>query len=264
MAWFTQLLVRIQAKIPAEWGGPLTEEEKKNPWFQVKNLTCFSPYQVVEWDETHQDLVMLGGHGRGKRGKEVQVRFHRMPDSTIDTTGGQQPGSTLAEQRSQLSVKFDKDVRFLLGLACVLLPDGTLEGRRAVALEYTNRVVLTHKDFWFRIQTEIARVKALSGDGAPWVTGKRTNGDGIFDEDPVSKLSGAGEKTAGILAKQDVHLVPHIACLDDEDMLTLAELSGLGEVRLRQMQAQARTAHPGKFDRQTVDHKKDNNPYESL
>ena len=139
----------------------------------------------------HEELVMLGGSGRGKRGKEVHVQFYRMPDGTIDTTGGQQPGSTLAPQRNQLSVKFDKDVRFLLGLACVLLPDGTLKGRRAVALEYTNCVVLTEKDFLLRIKTEIARVKALSGDVAPWVTGKRTDGDGIFEEDPVSKLSGA-------------------------------------------------------------------------
>ena len=232
MGWVTQLLLRIQAKIPPEWGGPLTEEEMNHRWFQVSNLTCFSPYQVVEWDETHQDLVMLGGSGRSRRGKEVQVRYHRMPDGTIDMTGGQQPGSTLAEQRNRLSVKFDDNVRFLLGIACVRLKEGTLEGRRAAALEYTNCVVLTDKDFWLRIWTEVARVKTLSGDGAPWVTGHRTDEDGIFDEDQITKLSRAGQKTAAILAQHDIYLVEDVACLVDEDIPTLVE-PRLSEARLQ-------------------------------
>ena len=98
MGWATQLLVRSlwDREIPDEWGGPLTEEERKLPWFQLENLTRISPYQVAEFDKTHQDLVMLGGTGRSNRGTEVQVRFHRMPDGTVDHTGGQQDGSTLA------------------------------------------------------------------------------------------------------------------------------------------------------------------------
>ena len=127
MGWVTQLLVRTGVDpIPPEWGGPLTEDEKKLPWLQKENLTLFSPHQVAEWDETHQDLVMLGGSGRSQRGKEMQVRYHRMPDGTIDTTGGRQEGSTLAAQRNHLSVKYDTQVRFLLGTASVLLPDGTM------------------------------------------------------------------------------------------------------------------------------------------
>ena len=78
-----------------------------------------------------------------------------MPDSTIDTTGGRQEGSTLGQQRNRLSVKYDTQVRFLLGTAVVLLPDGTVEGRRCAALEYTDRFVLTHEEFSVRIKTEI-------------------------------------------------------------------------------------------------------------
>lgn len=59
--------------------GPLTEEESKHPWFKLENLTTFSQHQVVDWDETHQELVMLGGAGRAARGKELQTRFCRMP-----------------------------------------------------------------------------------------------------------------------------------------------------------------------------------------
>ena len=52
-------------------------------------------------------------------------------------------------------------------MAALALRGGMLEGRRAEALEYTDRVVITQKDFWVQIRTEIARVKSLSGDGAP-------------------------------------------------------------------------------------------------
>ena len=63
------------------------------------------------------------------------MRFHQMPDGTIDHTGGKQEGSTLPERRNQLSVKFSSDVRFLVGTVSVILPDGTVEGRRAKAFE---------------------------------------------------------------------------------------------------------------------------------
>ena len=42
MGWVTQLLVRTGVDpIPPEWGGPLTEDEKKLPWFQKKNSLSF-------------------------------------------------------------------------------------------------------------------------------------------------------------------------------------------------------------------------------
>ena len=49
----------------------------------------------------------------------------------------------------------------------------------------------------------------------------------------------------------------------DEDLLTLVE-PGLSEASLQQMRVQAQTAHLGKFDRELIDRKKGNNPYESL
>ena len=115
MGWVTQLLVRTQVDIPEEWGGPLTDDELTRPWFQLENLTKFSPHQVVDWDETHQALVMLGGTGRSRRGNEIQVRFHQMPDGSIDGTGGKQEGSTLANRQNQLSVKYEKEIRFFAG-----------------------------------------------------------------------------------------------------------------------------------------------------
>ena len=107
-------------------------------------------------------------------------------------------------------------------------------------------------------------MKTLEGDDAPWVTGKRTAEDGIFDEDPLTKLAGAGEATATILEQWEVLLVSNVACLEDADVQTLGKVNGLGVARLERMRTEARTAHEGKFDRPTVDHKKALNPYESL
>ena len=139
-----------------------------------------------------------------------------------------------------------------------------MEGRRCAALKYTARFVLTHEDFEVQIKTEIARVKTLEGDSAPWVTGKRIAENGIFDKDPLTMLVGAGEATAAILLEWEVVLVVHVAYLEDADVEILVEEKGLGEVRLLRMRTEARTAHPGKFDRATVNHTTAANPYESL
>ena len=262
--WVTQLLIRTRQEIPAEWGGPPTAEELELPWFREENLTFFDPHQVVDWDETHQELVMLGGSGRSQRGKEVQVRFHRTADGRVDPTGGAREGSTIADRRYQLSVKYNTDVCFMLGTASVLLADGTEEGRRGKAFDYTGRVVLTHKDFVLRQQTEIARVRSLTGDGLPWVTGRRNKEDGIFDQDAVTVLHGIGDEKARVLRIDGVTKVEHVACLLDEDIASLAERDGLTVNLLKKARDEATTAAPGKFNNVVVDHKKAANPYESL
>ena len=120
----------------------------------------------------------------------------------------------------------------MVGTGSVLLPDRTVEGRQAKAFEYAYRCVLTQKDFELRIETEIARVRSLQGDGAPWATGHRTQEDGIFEEDPLTQLSRVGNKTAEILAKYEVKLVVDAALLDDEDIQIMCDEPGLGEERL--------------------------------
>ena len=209
----------------------------------MRNLTTFSPHQVVDWDETHQDLVMPGGSGRSARGKEYQVRFHRTNDGSIDPTGGKQEGSTMSDRKYRLSVKYEKHIRFLLGTASVLLRDGTEEGRRAQPFEYTDRWVCTHRDFLVHRLTEMARVRALEGDGAPWVTGHRSKDDGIFNEDDVSVLAGIGTETAKKLKSVgNVTMMEDIASLLDDDIETLAEENGLSFGVLEKAREHARTA----------------------
>ena len=64
---------------------------------------------------------------------------------------------------------------------------------------HTGHVVLTHKDFLLCQQMEIARMRSLTRDGLPWMTGRRTKEDGIFEEDPVTPLYSIKDNKARIL-----------------------------------------------------------------
>ena len=64
--------------------------------------------------------MMPGFSRRIQRGGEYQVRFHWTPDGEVDPTGREKEGSSLAEQQYQLTVKYDKQVRFLLATCTVL------------------------------------------------------------------------------------------------------------------------------------------------
>ena len=110
---------------------------------------------------------MPGCSGRSQRGGRYQVRFHRKPDGEVDPTGGEKEGSSLAERQYRLTVKYDKQVRLLLATAAVILEDGTVEGCRGEAIDYTDRWVCMHSDLELHRQTKWLRVKALLGNGAP-------------------------------------------------------------------------------------------------
>ena len=62
-----------------------------------------------------------------------------MTNGSVDVTGGEQEGSKMADRKYRLLVKYKQQVRYLLGPGAVLLPDGTVEGRRAPLKEYTDR-----------------------------------------------------------------------------------------------------------------------------
>ena len=92
-------------------------------------------------------------------------------------------------------MKYEKHIRLLLGTTSVLLPDETLEGRRAISEEYTDQWVCMNSIFLVHCRTEVARVRALPCDGALWVLGHRPKNGGIFEEDDICKLDGIDKGT---------------------------------------------------------------------
>ena len=85
---------------------------------------------------------------------------------SVNTTGGKQEGSKMADSKYQLLLKYKKQTRFLLGTCSRLLLDKTVEGQLADLKEYKNRWVCMYKEILMHRQTKRIRVKALCGDGA--------------------------------------------------------------------------------------------------
>ena len=53
-----------------------------------------------------------------------------------------------------------------------------------------------HEELLVHRETERLRVKNLPRDGAPWVLGRRSKDNGIFEEDHVTDLTRIGDETA--------------------------------------------------------------------
>ena len=87
----------------------------------------------------------------------------------------------------------------------------------------------------------------LAGDDTPRVTGHRTNKNRIFKEDNITVLSRVRRKSAETLKEWEVVQVVHSVCLEDNDIMTLAESRGLSVVQLQQMCTEAKEAALGKY-----------------
>ena len=105
-----------------------------------------------------------------------------------------------------------------------------------------------HEELLVHRETERFHVKNLPGDGAPWVSGRRSKDDGIFKEDHATKLAGIGEETAKKLKTfGSIKKVSDLAGLHGEDLELLAEMSSLSYPLLDRAHTQAKTAKPGKY-----------------
>eukprot|EP00936_MAST-01D_sp_MAST-1D-sp1_P002372 g2372.t1 len=87
-------------------------------------------------------------------------------------------------------VKYPGETRLCLGVAKVKLTNGTFEGKRARAFDYSNKTILTIDDWDAAKQAEIRRVANMTGsDGAGfWVDGSRAfkkNSRGQKTQKPV-------------------------------------------------------------------------------
>lgn len=146
----------------------------------------------------------------------------------------------------------------------MLLIDGTVEGRRAPLKEYTDRWVCMHEELQLHRETERLRVKNLPGDGAPWVSGRRSKDDGIFEEDHVTELTGIGDETANKLKSfGSIKKVTDLAMLHDEDLQLLAEMNSLSYPLLDRARTQVKTAKSGKYRGKIINHKNHPDPYRS-
>ena len=154
LQWVTQLAIRIGIR---RWDD--ASEQECPAYFDIDRLGSLDLCQIVWWYEHKK--CHIGAQAPGHR---TEVRFPRDEHGRPDATG------TLREPRSVMKTKYTKEARLSLGCAKVMLPDGSVEGRRCDPFMYSGQWIRTIKE-WSKMQDgEIERVRKLTGNTAPWVT----------------------------------------------------------------------------------------------
>ena len=82
-----------------------------------------------------------------------------------DEDGRYDPDGTFSEERAKkgngINVKYDKEVRFCLGVAIRTDADGKEGGVRAEAFDYSGKLIVSIDDWTIAKQSEISRVQLL-------------------------------------------------------------------------------------------------------
>lgn len=265
--WVVQLLLRF---------GKL--HDKKLEWFQEQGLVdkaaaeipaCFDkaklspidPTKVAWWDETHEKIQIGYVSGSG-----VSVRFLRDPETgKLDPINGVLSDD---DPHKTVEVKFPGEWRACLGVYMTLEnpndPTSTLVGRTLPIFDYTNRTLETKEDWDRKVKEEIDRVKV--GPPGIFCVDPRTPGE-LFGDDPVLRLPNVGPEKVKKLGTIGVRTIADLTCLTAAKLADLRAPSGLPAGISRDafdaLLVAARLA-AGPSAPKIVDHRKADNPYESL
>ena len=232
------------------------------PQFDRRKLCTYVRHQVAYWDEMHPDCDLRNCHAVTAPQNNFVYRVPRNNDGKIDLRHGTIKNNNPTETK----VKYSKEARLGLGVALVLLPDGTEEGRRCEPFDYTEKVVVSNADWNKLVQNEIQRVKNLTGDchghKGPWAVSKR---DGkIYEDDNSNKIKGIGKNASSILATVGILKVKDLKKMQDEEIKRISkDTKGLGFKSLTWFVAQSRDSLPGCCP-PTEDYTTHPNPYRSL
>ena len=227
------------------------------PGFDPRLLPKLSRNQVVFFDETHIEqeggLVTTTGY---------QIRFPRDENGRYCPASGQTPLPVFAALGTKSAFKYAGQSRLCLGVAAVRLHDGSVVGRKSRVFDYTNRRLISLKEWHKRIKEEINRVRSLKTNGkrSKWIDNMDPNNKKeVWQDDSIDKLPGVGKP--GTLTHKH---------LSEAGLTTVREVSaispdGLAHIRgIRSIHSAAATASPGSRPTcSVIDHRQADNPYES-
>ena len=196
--------------------------------FGTKNSLRF---QVAWWDETHHQCSLRSSECGYAEAKTVTT-FPRAPDGRVDLVNGVyreiQPTNT--------KVKYDKEVRFALGVAMVKTIDNKIEGRRLEPFDYTNKTIIPAEDWNRKEAEEIKRVKSLEGDrfGNKNIWTEDIRHGRIFEGDVLvpGLINGIAAAKAKMLATIGINTVGDLKSLTDIKSAA-SRLSGIGVKSLK-------------------------------
>lgn len=188
----TQLLIRYglleDKDIPRDHNGEIPK------WYRKEELTPLHKDGVAHWDETHPQC---------KAGFEAEGAYVAyIPRFKRDKTGKVcDDGEADLKEVNNLVVKYGTQVRMGIGAACVtpVIVDpvtgertlGPMEGRRCKPFFYTEKKMVTHKDYEELIMTEVRRARTMARDpnnpNHAWLS---FEDEAWYENDSIVKLTG--------------------------------------------------------------------------
>ena len=262
--WAAQRAVRLGLEIPAG-SEPWDTSEPLPPEFDIEKLGRVSPHQVVSYDECHKKQV-FDGLRKHTSHAATQVRYRRDP-----ITGKLDPNGKLAEERTELHVKYEDESRYCLGGAAVQIRQGSeliVQGRRAEPFVYTGCWVHTINSYEQLGKAEINRVRNLPGKCLPWVVNKRPAGV-LHETELLNKMKNVGDVATGLFLalSPPVQFIGDLKALSVERRAelkagagTTTTMKGFSKQGLGAPFFAADNALPGEPD-YIVDYRKFENPY---
>ena len=184
-------------------------------------------YSIAYWDETHKKCTI--GDRTSREKENVTVSFPVDKNGKLDVEKGQLPA--VEQTAAVTNVKFEKEVRLLLGVIKIKDENGEVIGVRLPLLDYNGQLVISIKERDDLRDKETKRVK--ENGGKQWQQCRREP-DAIYRNDPIDKLDGIGIKTRDKLNNVGIVYVSDLSKLDDDKILTIASFDPfLKETKLK-------------------------------
>ena len=166
------------------------------------------------------------------------------------------------EKLVKLNVKYENEGRFGLGCAKVTRihnnPNYAPSGIILKPFDYSGKVLISLQDYEQKKQNEFRRIRSLSTRSPIWYVRRQEDGS-LYENDPVDKLSGIGNKAKKSMEAKGVKTLGDL-CDAPEEKINEIEMSKKTVVRLQKLAKEKVKREKGPEDK---DYRFETNPYEA-
>lgn len=159
-----------------------------------------------------------------------------------------------------LNVKYEKEVRVCCGSAIYEDEDGNLQGKCLEPFVYSQKVLLSIKDWLLKEKNEIKRVKGLESN-AFWVLSQREQGK-LYRDDELTKLDKVASKTAEKFQKHGINTIKELVEASEETLAVVAAEPHVSRKAVDGFRSQAIDCWVDEPAPEAIDCRKAENPYE--
>ena len=206
-------------------------------------------------------MILYGANRLQCRGsREDKKKFISFPlnkEGKLDVVDGEY---AKAEEKKYVNVKYEQEVRLLLGVIKIRGNDGNSIGKRLPPFSYTSKVVVTIDDREKLRALTIKDVKQSTGQF--WLMDTRDS-TVIYQDDDITVVNGLGAILKERLSAVGVTTIKHLKNLTDEEISKYIKKDKLPINRLKTFRAEVLSKFvpqdsPPKFDHRTTE-----NPFQS-